>query len=134
LKGLLDFISYFVGGIMAIGAICGALASLYAAVDARRREIATLRAIGFGSGPVVFSVLAESLTLALPSALLGAGIAWFLFNGHQVAAVGLTFPLTITFHSLQISIFWSLAIALVGGFLPAIRAARMPVATALRAV
>jgi putative ABC transport system permease protein len=133
LKGILDFVSYFVGGIMALGAVCGALASLYAAVDARRREIATLRAIGFSSGPVVISVLVESMVLALPAALLGAAIAWYLFNGHVVATLGLTFPLTVSLHSVGIAIGWSLAIALIGGFLPALRAADMPVATALRA-
>jgi len=133
LKGILDFVSYFVGGIMALGAICGALASLYAAVDARRREIATLRAIGFGSGPVVLSVLIESIALAVPAALLGAAIAWYLFNGHVVAALGLTFPLTVSLHSLGIAIGWSLAIAVIGGFLPALRVADMQVATALRA-
>jgi putative ABC transport system permease protein len=133
LKGVLDFVSYFVGGIMALGAICGALASLYAAVDARRREIATLRAIGFSSGPVVISVLVEGIVLAVPAALVGAAIAWYLFNGHVVATLGLTFPLTVSLHSVEIAIGWSLAIALLGGFLPAVRAADMPVAIALRA-
>ncbi len=133
LKGLLDFISYFVGGLMAIGAACGALSSLYAAVDARRREIATLRAIGFGSGPVVLSVLVEGMVLAVPAAFLGALIAWVLFNGNVVSTVGLTFPLAVTPHLVLVSLFWSLTIALIGGFLPAIRAADLPVATALRA-
>ncbi len=132
-KGLLDFISYFVGGLMAMGAACGALSSLYAAVDSRRREIATLRAIGFGSGPVVVSVLAEGMVLAIPAALLGALIAWLLFNGNVVSTVGLTFPLAVTPHLVVVSLFWSLTIALIGGFLPAVRAADMPVATALRA-
>src|SRR6516225_6460940 len=77
-RQLLDFISYFIGGLMGLGAVCGALASLYAAVDARRVEIATLRAIGFRSMPVVISVLAEGLLLAIPAALLGAGIVWYL--------------------------------------------------------
>jgi putative ABC transport system permease protein len=133
LKGILDFVSYFVGGIMALGAVCGALASLYAAVDARRREIATLRAIGFSSGPVVLSVLIEGIVLAVPAALLGAAIAWYLFNGHVVAALGLTFPLTVSLHSVGVAVGWSLAIAVIGGFLPALRVADMPVASALRA-
>jgi putative ABC transport system permease protein len=133
LKGLLDFVSYFVGGLMAIGAVCGALSSLYAAVDARRREIATLRAIGFNSGPVVISVLVEGMALAIPAALLGALIAWLLFNGNVVSTVGLTFPLAVTPHLVVISLFWALTIALIGGLLPALRAADLPVATALRA-
>ena len=133
IKNILDFVSYFVGGIMGIGAVCGALASLYAAVDSRRREIATLRAIGFSAGPVVISVLAEGLALAIPSALLGAGIAWFLFNGHVVAALQISFPLLVTAAAVTTSIFWSVIIALLGGLLPAVRAARLPVAIALRA-
>ncbi len=133
LKGLLDFISYFVGGLMALGAVCGALSSLYAAVDARRREIATLRAIGFSSGPVVISVLVEGIVLALPAALLGALIAWLMFNGNIISTVGLTFPLAVTPHLVIISLFWAVSIALLGGLLPALRAADLPVATALRA-
>jgi putative ABC transport system permease protein len=132
IRGVLDFVSYFIGSLMALGATCGALASLYAAVDARRVEIATLRAIGFGPTPVVVSVLAEGMCLAIPAALLGAGIAAYLFNGQLVATGGVNFPMTVTPQLVVISICWSLAIALVGGLLPSIRAARLPVATALR--
>jgi len=132
MRGVLDFVSYFIGGLMALGATCGALASLYAAVDARRVEIATLRALGFGAVPVVISVLAEGLLLAVPAALLGAGIAWYLFNGQLVVAGSVSFPMTVTAQLVLVSIGWSLAIALVGGFLPSIKAASLPVATALR--
>lgn len=132
-RGLLDFVSYFIGAIMASGAICAALSSLYAAVDARRHEIATLRAIGFGSGPVATSILAEGIALALPAALAGALVAWLLFNGKVVSTRGLTFPLAVTPHLLLVSIVWALGTALIGGVLPAIRAARVPVAAALRA-
>ncbi|HTV79318.1 MAG TPA: ABC transporter permease [Steroidobacteraceae bacterium] len=132
LSGILDFVSYFIGSLMALGAICGALSSLYAAVAARRVEIATLRAIGFGAGPIVGSVLAEGLLLAIPPAVLGAAAAWLLFNGNVVDAGGLTFQMRVTPHLLTVSIFWAIAIALIGGFLPAIRAASIPVATALR--
>jgi putative ABC transport system permease protein len=130
---LLDFISYFLGGLMALGAVCGALASLYATVDARRVEIATLRAIGFPSMPVVVSVLAEGLLLAIPAALLGAGIVWLLFNNHIVVASGITFSMAVTPRLVVIALCWALSIALIGGTLPALRAARLPVATALRA-
>ncbi len=133
IRNLLDFVSYFIASLMGIGAVCGALSSLFAAVDTRTREIATLRAIGFGSGPVVISVLAEGMILAIPAALLGAGIAWYLFNGHVVVAVGVTFPMAVTAHLVVVSLCWSLGIALIGGFLPALRAADLPVATALRA-
>jgi len=133
LRNILDFISYFVGSLMGLGAVCGALGSLYAAVDSRTREIATLRAIGFTSGPVVVSVLAEGMFLAVPAALLGAGIAWYLFNGHEVIASGVTFPMTVTAHLVWVSLGSALGIALIGGILPAMRAARMSVADAMRA-
>lgn len=135
IKGLrrtLDFISYFIGSLMALGATCGALASLYAAVDARTVEIATLRAMGFGAAPVVISVLAEGMLLAIPAALAGAGIAWLLFNGQVAVFQSVSFPMQVTLQLVGVSIAWSLVIALLGGFLPSIRAARLPVATALR--
>jgi len=130
---LLDFISYFLGGLMALGAACGALASLYATVDAREVEIATLRAIGFGAVPVVVSVLVEGLLLAIPAALIGAGIDWYLFNQHIVVAGGITFPMAVTPHLVVVALCWALSIAIIGGILPSIRAARLPVATAIRA-
>ena len=133
LNQLLDFVAYFVGTVMASGAIFGALNSLYASVDARRREIATLRAIGFNSGPIIVSVLLEGMLLALPGAFLGALVAWVLFNGNVVDVAGLIFKLTVTPRLLVISIFWALTIGLIGGSLPALRASRLPVATALRA-
>jgi len=132
LRGLLTFVSYFVGGVMASGAIFGALNALYASVDSRRREIATLRAIGFNNGPIVVSVLAEAMVLALPAAFIGAFIAWALFNGNVVDTQGLVFRLTVTPGLVGVAVFWALAIGLIGGSLPALRAARLPVATALR--
>jgi putative ABC transport system permease protein len=102
-------------------------------VDARRREIATLRAIGFNSGPVVISVLIEGMVLAIPGAFIGACVAWVLFNGNVVDVAGLIFKLTVTPRLLVISILWALAIGLIGGSLPAVRAVLLPVATALRA-
>ena len=130
---VLRIIGITVGTIMAIGAMFGALNTMFAAVAARAREIATLRAIGFGSGPVVISVLAEGLILAIPSALLGAAIAWLLFNGDAVVTGGLNIHMAVTTHEVLIALGWALAIGIVGGFLPALRAADMPVATALRA-
>jgi len=132
-RKLLDFISFFLGGLMGLGAACGALASLYASVDARKVEIATLRAIGFGGLPVVSSVLAEGLVLAVPAALLGAGIDWYLFDKHVVVAAQITFPMAVTPHLVVIALCWALSIALLGGVLPSIRAAQLPVATAIRA-
>ena len=132
--GLLNFVGYFVGVIMGVGAVFGAINTMYAAVDSRSREIATLRAIGFGGGAVLVSVMVESLLLALPGALLGAAAAWLLFNGHAANIASLSFPLAVTPALVVLGIVWSLFIGLIGGFLPSIRAARLPVATALRAV
>jgi len=130
---LVEFIAYFIGGVMASGAVFGALNSLYASVDARRREIATLRAIGFNALPVITAVLLESILIALPGAFIGALIAWWRFNGNLTNTQGLIFTLNVTPHLLRIAIFWALAIGLIGGSLPALRAARLPVATAMRA-
>lgn len=132
-RKLLDFVSYFLGGLMGLGAACGALASLYATVDARTVEIGTLRAIGFSAMPVVTSVLAEGLLLAIPAALVGAGVDWYLFNGHVVVAQDITFPMAVTPRLVLIALAWALSIAVIGGILPSIRAARLPVATAVRA-
>jgi putative ABC transport system permease protein len=133
LNALFDFVSYFVGTIMAIGATLGAVNSLYSIVDARRRELATLRAIGFGSGAITASILCESVLLALPGALLGAGLAWALFSGLSVSPFGYSFQLEITRALVLTGVVWALAMGLFGGLLPALRAARVPVTTALRA-
>lgn len=133
LNSLLDFVSYFVGTIMAVGATLGAVNSLYAIVDARRRELATLRAIGFGATPIFASVLCESVLLALPGALLGALLAWLLFNGLAASPFGFTFDLEVTPRLAALGIAWAVVMGLVGGVLPALRAGRVSVTTALRA-
>jgi putative ABC transport system permease protein len=133
LNALFDFVSYFVGTIMAIGATLGAVNSLYSIVDARRRELATLRAIGFGSGAITASILCEAVLLALPGAFLGAGLAWALFNGLSVSPFGYSFQLEVTRSLALTGVVWALAMGLFGGLLPAMRAARVPVTTALRA-
>ena len=133
LTALLAFVGYFVGGVMAIGVVFGALNTMYSAVDARKREIATLRAIGFGGTAVVVSVMLESLGLAVPGALLGSALAWLLFNNHDIAMGGVSFAMDVTPGLVVVGLVWSLVIGLIGGFAPAIRAARLPVAEALRA-
>ncbi len=130
---ILNFVGYFVGAVMAVGAVFGALNTMYSAVDARAREIATLRAIGFGGMSVMISVMVESLLLALPGALLGALVAWLVFNGSAAHIASLSFPLIVTPGLVVQGIVWSLVIGLIGGFAPSIRAARLPVAEALRA-
>jgi putative ABC transport system permease protein len=132
-SGVLDFVAYFVGAVMAAGATLGAINSMYAIVDSRKRETATLRAIGFGVGPVILAVLSEAILLVLPGAVLGALAAWLLFNGNTVSPVGLSFRLTVTPHLVALGIAWALAMGLIGGLLPAVRAARVSVTAALRA-
>lgn len=133
LNSLLDFASYFVGTIMAIGGTLGAINSLYAVVDSRRRELATLRAIGFRPGTIVASTLCESMLLALPGALIGAAIAWLLFNGFSTSPFGYTFQLDVTPALVVTGVIWALVMGFIGGIFPAVRAARVPVTTALRA-
>lgn len=126
-----------VGVIMALGAIFGALNTMYAAISARGREIATLRAIGFGGLPVVLAVLLETLLLALLGGVLGGAIAWLLFNGYTVSTLGADFSQVVfQFHVspalLVQGLKWALAIGFIGGIFPALRAARVPVSVALR--
>ncbi|HVJ52619.1 MAG TPA: ABC transporter permease [Aliidongia sp.] len=135
----LSFIAYFVGGIMAVGALFGALNTMYSAVSARTIEIATLRAIGFGAGAVVISVFVEALLLALMGGIIGAAIAAFAFNGNAANTLGgnftqVVFHLNVSPALVVIGIVWACAIGIAGGLFPAIRAARLPIATALRAV
>jgi putative ABC transport system permease protein len=133
LNSLLDFISYFVGAIMAVGATLGAVNSLYAIVDARRAELATLRAIGFGAGAVMASILFESILLALPGAIFGAALAWILFNGLLASPFGYSIQLAVTPGLAAVGVMWAFAMGVVGGLLPGLRAARVSVSTALRA-
>jgi putative ABC transport system permease protein len=132
-RAILNFAAYFVGAIMAVGATLGAVNSLYSIVDARRRELATLRAIGFGSGAIVLATLVESVLLSLPGALLGAAVAWLFFHGMAVSPFGFSFALDVTPGLAEIGIAWALVMGFLGGLLPALRAARVPVTTALRA-
>jgi putative ABC transport system permease protein len=123
--------------IMAIGAMFGALNSMYSAVATRGLEIATLRAIGFGALPVLLSVMIEALLLSLLGGVIGASLAWLLFNGHSVSTLGgafaqVVFQLTVTRTLIITGIIWACMIGLLGGFFPALRAARLPVAEALR--
>jgi putative ABC transport system permease protein len=127
-----------VTAIMALGAIFAALNSMYAAVATRSKEIATLRAIGFGALPVLVSVMIEALLLALMGGILGAAIAYVLFNNLSVSTLGqnftqVVFNFKVTPELVVRGLVISVVIGMVGGFLPAIRAARLPVVEALRA-
>ena len=137
LSKLLNLLAYFVGGIMALGACFGALNTMYTAVSTRTREIATLRAIGFGGMPIVISVLVESLLLAILGSVIGSCAAWLCFNGNTLNTLGagfsqVVFHLTVTASLIVSGIFVACTIGMLGGLLPAIRAARLPIATALR--
>lgn len=135
---IITIVAYVVGGIMAIGAVFSALNTMYSAVSARVREIATLRALGFGATAMVASVLVEAVILALLGGAIGALLAWLFFNGHTVSTTTgishLVFDLTVSPELVMVGIVWACSIGLIGGLFPAVRAARLPVATALRAV
>lgn len=127
-----------VTSIMALGAMFAALNTMYAAVGTRAREIATLRAIGFGGTPVVISVMIESLLLALAGGVIGALLAYVLFNNMAVSTLSanftqIVFQFSVTPALVRNGVFIALVIGMIGGFLPALRAARLPVTTALRA-
>lgn len=124
--------------IMALGAIFAALNTMYAAVAARSREIATLRAIGFGGFAVLVSVMIESLVLSFVGGAFGALLAYVLFNGISVSTLGanftqVVFAFKVTFGLVVSGLVIAVTIGFVGGLLPAIRAARMQVTDALRA-
>jgi putative ABC transport system permease protein len=130
---LLNLIAGVVGGIMGLGAMFGALNTMYSAVSARTVEIATLRAIGFGGMAVMASVLVEALLLALGGALIGAVFAWIAFNGNLHAIGGTVINLAVTPGLIINGLLFACILGFVGGFFPALRAARRPVADALRA-
>jgi len=131
-------IGIVVGAIMAIGAMFGALNTMFAAVAARAREIATLRAIGFAGLPVVVAILLETMLLAAAGGVLGGALAWLVFNGYTASTMAagsvgkLSFELHVTAGVLWQGLKWALAIGFIGGLFPAVRAATMPVTTALR--
>jgi putative ABC transport system permease protein len=138
LSKAINVVGNTVAVIMAIGAMFGALNSMYSAVAARGMEIATLRAIGFGAFPVLLSVMIEAMLLSLLGGLIGAALAWLLFNGHSVSTLGgafaqVVFKLTVTSTLIVNGILWACIIGVAGGLFPALRAARLSVADALRA-
>ncbi|MGH9362047.1 MAG: ABC transporter permease, partial [Thermoanaerobaculia bacterium] len=135
---MIRVLGFMVALLMGFGAVFGALLTMYSAVASRTREIGTLRALGFGGGPVVVSVLVESLVLALAGGALGAGLAYAAFDGFRTATMNwqtfsqVAFAFQVTPALLAQGFFYALVMGLIGGLFPAIRAARLPVATALR--
>ncbi len=135
---LITTLGYLVAFLMAVGAIFGALNTMYSSVSARTREIATLRALGFGGGAVVVSVMIESVALALTGGAIGAVLAYIAFNGFHSSTMNwqsfsqITFAFAVTPLLLVQGIVWATLIGLAGGLFPAVRAARLPIASALR--
>ena len=140
-QGLIQFIKligYPLTILMAVGAIFGALNSMYSSVSVRGKEIATLRALGFGPTAVLFSTVIESVLLAFVGGVLGGLIAFAVFNGFQVSTLNgasfsqVVFNFAVTPELLIQGLKAALIIGVIGGLFPAVRAARLPVAQALR--
>ena len=138
LQKIVRIIGGIIGVLMGVGAVFGAIITMYTAVASRTREIATLRALGFGSVPVVISVLVESAVLAIIGGAVGGLIAYLAFNGYETATMNfqsssqIAFKFAVTPALLGKALFYAMLMGLLGGMLPAIRAARLPVVTALR--
>jgi putative ABC transport system permease protein len=128
-----NVIAYGTGVILAIGALFGCFNTMYAAVGARGREIATLRALGYGGFAVAVSVILEAAALSVAGALIGAAIAWSRYDGVQDGFGSDVFTMTVSPALIGIAILWAIAVALLGGILPSIRAARLTIVEALRA-
>ena len=126
-----------VGVIMGLGAVFAALNTMYSAISTRAAEIATLRALGFSGGVVVWSTLIEAVALATAGGLIGGLLAYVVFNGYSVSTLGsgftqVAFEFKVTAELLLSGLMLSLVIGVIGGLFPAIRAARAPIAEALR--
>jgi putative ABC transport system permease protein len=138
LQKIIKTVGFAIAGLMGIGAVFGALNTMYNAVASRSREIATLRALGFGSVPVVLSVLAEAVALSIAGGIIGGLVAWAAFDGYQTSTMNfqsfsqVAFAFAVTPRLLVTALFYSVMMGILGGLFPAIRAARLPVVTALR--
>jgi putative ABC transport system permease protein len=124
--------------LMGIGAVFGAILTMYTSVSTRSREIATLRALGFNATSVVVSVLVEAVTLGAIGGAIGGAVAYLAFNGYQTSTMNfqtfsqVAFAFRVTPQLLIMGLVYSLLMGLVGGLFPAIRAARLPIPSALR--
>ncbi len=135
---LINTFGYGVAFLMAIGAVFAALNTMYTAVSTRTVEIAILRALGFGGVPVVFSVLIEALLLAGLGGIIGGVVVYLLFDGYTASTLNsgtfsqLAFDFAVTPELLRLGISWALVLGIIGGLFPAVRAARLPITSALR--
>ncbi len=138
LSGLIQGVGFGIAALMGIGAVFGAILTMYTAVSTRSREIATLRALGFNASSVVVSVLVESLALAAIGGVIGGVLAYLVFNGYQTSTMNfqtfsqVAFAFRVTPQLLGLGLIYALLMGLVGGVFPAIRAARLPIPAALR--
>ncbi len=138
LSGLIQTVGFGIAALMGIGAVFGAILTMYTAVSTRSREIATLRALGFNASSVVVSVMAESLALAAIGGTIGGIIAYVAFNGYQTSTMNfqtfsqVAFAFQVTPTLLVMGLIYALLMGLIGGIFPAVRAARLPIPTALR--
>jgi len=138
LTSLIRTVGVGIAVLMGFGAVFGAILTMYTAVSTRTREIATLRALGFNTTSVVISVLAESLALGALGGVAGGILAYVAFNGYQTSTINfqtfsqVAFAFAVTPWLLAQGLAYALIMALVGGLLPALKAARLPIASALR--
>src|SRR5918993_825139 len=138
LTSLIRTVGFGIAALMGIGAVFGAILTMYTAVSTRSREIATLRALGFNTTSVVVSVLAESLALAAIGGLIGGVLAYLAFNGYQTSTMNFStfsqvaFAFQVTPRLLALGLTYALLMGLIGGLFPALRAARLPIPSALR--
>lgn len=138
LSSLIQGVGFGIAALMGIGAVFGAILTMYTAVSTRSREIATLRALGFNATSVVVSVLAESLALGALGGALGGIAAYLAFNGYRTSTMNfatfsqVAFAFQVTPQLLVMGLVYALLMGLVGGLFPAIRAARLPIPSALR--
>jgi putative ABC transport system permease protein len=138
MTAIIGIVGFLIGALMGLGAIFAAVNTMYSAVSARAREIATLRALGFGRFPVVVSVLVESALIALIGGAIGMAIAYFTFNGWQASTLNftsfsqITFAFAVTPQLAVQALVYALILGLLGGLFPSIRAARQPIVRGLR--
>jgi putative ABC transport system permease protein len=138
LQNMVRGVGLVITGLLALGAVFAAVNTMYSAVAARTRDIATLRALGFDSRAVIVSVLAESILMGMLGAIVGGGLAWAALDGFQTSTLNfqmfsqVSFRFAVTPPLLLQALLWAVALSLLGGVLPALRAARLPVIEALR--
>lgn len=136
--GMVESFAYLIGAIMGLGAVVAAINTMYSSVSARSVEIGTLRSLGFSNTPIVVSVMAEALLLALVGGLLGGAVVYLLYDGFSSSTLSVGsmsqvgFEFSVTPRLLLIGLSSALFLGAIGGLLPALRAARLPVVAALR--